>query len=112
MADERASTIGLVTGLTGCRKRTAPANHEIVAVDHFRAAADAEDRHHIGRGAAFDLLGILGVIGDEAAADFMGIGTAHQDSIAAGELPVDPGHAGRQQAFSRAQRAYRAGVDG
>src|SRR6267143_955766 len=82
-------------------KSAARPDHEIVAVDHFRAAADAEDGHHIRRGAALDLFGVLGVIGDEAAADLMGIGTAHHHRVAAGELPLDPDHAGRQQALAR-----------
>ena len=87
-------------------------HHQIIAVDHLRPAADAEDGHHVRRGAALDLFGVLGVVGDEAAADLVGVGAAHHHGIAAGELAVDPDHAGRQQAFAGAQRGDRAGVDG
>src|SRR5438552_16833670 len=52
---------------------TRSAHHQIVAVDHFRPAADAEDCHHIRRRAALDFFGILGVVGDEAAADLVRI---------------------------------------
>ena len=81
-------------------------------MDHFGAATDAEDRHYVRRLAALDLLGVLGVVGDKPAADLMGVGAAHHHRIAAGELPVDPDHAGRQQALAGAQRTDRAGVDG
>src|SRR6478735_12377818 len=87
-------------------------HHQIVAVDHLGPAADAQNGHHVRRGAAFDLFGVLGVIGDEAAADFMGVGAAHHHGVAAGELALDPDHAGRQQALSGAQGGDRAGVDG
>src|SRR6185437_14912507 len=69
------------------------AHHEVIAVDHFRPPADAEDGHHVRRGTALDLVGLLGVVGDEAAADLMGVGAAHHHGIAAGELAVDPDHA-------------------
>jgi DNA-binding transcriptional LysR family regulator len=88
-----------------------PAHHQIVAVDHLGPAADAKDNHHIRRRAAFDLFGVLGVIGDEAAADFVGVGAAHHHGVAAGELAVDPDHAGRQQALAGAKRRDGAGVD-
>jgi hypothetical protein len=87
-------------------------HHEVVAVDHFGPAADAQDGHHVRGGAALDLLGILGVVGDEAPADLMGVGAAHHHGIATGELPVDPDHAGRQQTASGAERSHRARIDG
>src|SRR5258708_736388 len=70
-------------------------HHQIVAVDHFRPSADAEDCHHVGRATALDLLGILGVLGHEAAANLMGVGPAHDHGIAAGELAINPDHARR-----------------
>src|SRR5260370_10865754 len=71
-------------------KHPTRADHEIVAVDHLRTSADAEDSHHIRRRAALDLLGVIGVIGDEPAADLMGVGAAHHHRVATGELPIDP----------------------
>src|SRR5262245_36563227 len=87
-------------GLLG-RYRPDRPDHQVVTVDHLRPAADAEDVGHVPRGAALDLLGVLGVVGDEAAADLVGVGAAHDDGVAAGERTVYPDHTGRQQAFSR-----------
>ena len=42
----------------------------------------------------------------------MGVGAAHHDRVAAGELAVDPDHAGRQQALAGAKGGDRAGIDG
>src|SRR5579871_4510650 len=62
----------------------ARADHEIVAMDHLGAATDAKDRHDVRRGTALDLVGIFGVVSDEATADLMRVGAAHHHGIAAG----------------------------
>src|SRR5579863_7339344 len=106
-ADQPWSAIDLVR-----RKRTARADHEVVAMDHLGASADAEDRHDIARRAALDLLRVLGVIGHKTSTDLTAIRPAYHHGIAAGELPVDPDDTRRQQALAGAQRVHRAGVDG
>ena len=45
-------------------------------------AANAEDVGDVPRGAALDLLGIVGVIGHEAAANLVGVRAAHDHGIA------------------------------
>ena len=57
------------------------------------------------------LLGVVGVIGDQPAADLGAVRPAHHHRVAAPEAALDLDHAGRQQALARAQRAHRAGVD-
>src|ERR1700722_20001250 len=85
---------------------------QIVAVDHLGAAFDAEEQHDVARRPALHLLGIAGVVGDEAAADFGAVGAAHDHGIAAGKLAVDANDADRQQAVAAAERRHRAGIDG
>ena len=72
---------GLRNGGENSQRRDA--DHQIVAVDHLGAAGDPQDSHCIRRGVALDPLGILGVMGDEAAADLVSIRSANQDRIAA-----------------------------
>src|SRR5260370_37846718 len=67
-------------------KHPARADHEIVAVDHYRTSADAEDRHHIRQRAALDLLGVIGVIDEQPAANLIGVRAAHHNPVATGEL--------------------------
>ena len=55
---------------------------EVVAVEHRGAAGEAQDRQDIGGGAAPDLLGVVGVVSDEPAADLGAIGSAHDDGVA------------------------------
>src|SRR5262244_985695 len=60
-----------------------PAHHQIIPVHHFGAAAEPEDRENVGGRAALDLGGVLGVVGDEPAADLGPIGSADNDGVAA-----------------------------
>ena len=55
---------GLFPGLGGLR-----AHDEIVPMDHFGAAADAQNGHDVGRGAALDPFRIVGIVGDKPAPD-------------------------------------------
>ena len=66
---------------------------------------------HVGRRSALDFLGVLGVVGDEAAADFGAVRPAHDHGIAARERALDLDDAGRQQAVAAPQRRDRAGID-
>ena len=54
---------------------------------------------------------VVGVVGDEAAADLLAGLAADVDGIAALEVALDAAHAGGQQALAGAQRLDRAGVD-
>jgi hypothetical protein len=87
----RGSAIGLAL-----RGRSARSNDEIIPVDHFRSAADAEDDGDVRRGASPDFLGIVGIVSDKATADLMGIGTAHHHGVTARKLSIHPDHAGRK----------------
>src|SRR3569623_2212889 len=71
---------------------------EVVAMDHRGAAGEAQDRQDIGGGAAPDLLGVVGVVSDETAADLGAFGSAQDDGVAATEGALDLDHARRQQA--------------
>src|ERR1043165_34540 len=88
------------------------AHHQVVTVDHFGAAAEAQNGNDVGGGAAFDAVGILHVIGDEPAADLGAVGSAHHHGVAAAKAALDLDDAGRQQTLARAQRLDRARVDG
>src|SRR3974390_1135810 len=87
------------------------AQHEIVAVDHLGPAGKPQDREDVGGRTALDLLGVRSVIGDEATADFGAVRAAHDHRVAPPKRALNLHDAGRQQAFSRPQRAHRARVD-
>src|SRR5215510_552157 len=87
------------------------ADHQIIPVHHFGAAAEPEDREDVGGRATLDLGGVLGVVGDEAAADLGAVGAADNDGVAAGENALDEDHSGGQQALAAAQRRDRTGID-
>src|SRR5262249_6052446 len=89
-----------------------PAHHQIIPVHHFGAAAEPEDRENVGGRAALDLGGVLGVVGDEAAADLGPIGSADDDGVAARENALDVDDARGEQALAAAQRRDRTGIDG
>ena len=78
---------------------------------HLGAALDAEDQQNVAGGFATNFLGILGVIGDEAAADLVAVRTAHDYGIAARERALDLDDADRQETVATAQRRDRARVD-
>ena len=59
-----------------------PAHHQMVPMHHLGAAFEAQDQENIGRRAAFDLLGIVGVIGHQAAADLVAVGAADEAAAA------------------------------
>ncbi len=80
-------------------------------MDHFRAAAETQNRLDSGGQAASDFLGILGVIGAQAAADFRSVETADNDRVATRKVALDADDAGRQQALAAAERRDSAGVD-
>src|SRR5262249_33943261 len=44
-------------------------HHQVIPMHHFGAAGVAEDHQDVGRRAALDLVGIFGVVGDQATAD-------------------------------------------
>src|SRR5262245_26547241 len=85
--------------------------HQIVPVHHFGAALDAENEQDIARRLAANFFRVLGVIGDEAAADLVAVGPAHDHGIAARECAVDFDDAHRKEAVAAAQRRYCACVD-
>ena len=70
--------------------RSLRADDQIVAMNHFRAAAEAENRSDVRRRAAADFLRILGVIGAQPAADFGAVGAADDHRVAAREGAFDP----------------------
>ena len=71
--------------------RSAVADHQIVAMDHLRAAAMPSIASMSRRRAALDQLGIVGVVGDEPAPDLAAVGAAHHHGVAARELARRPG---------------------
>ena len=81
-------------------------------MDHRGAAPGAEHQRDVRGWAPAHLLGIAGIIGDEAAADLGTVRTAHDDGIAAGKLAVDPDDPHGQQAVAAPQGGDGAGVDG
>src|SRR5262249_56945901 len=86
------------------------ADHQIIPVHHFGAAAEPEDREDVGGRAALDLGGVLGVVSDEAAADLGAVGAADNDGVAAGENALHEDHPGGHQALAAAYRRDRAGI--
>src|SRR5436305_506032 len=74
--------------------------HQIVPVHHPGAAAKTQERGDISRRAALDLCGVLGVVGNEAAADLGTVGSADDDRVAAREHTVDANDARGQQALA------------
>ena len=87
------------------------AQDHVVAMNHFRPARIAQYRLDFRTVAATDPFGIGGVESDQPTPDLLTLGAHDADSIAALERTLDPGHAGRQQAFAGAQSARRSGVD-
>src|SRR6476661_6632982 len=57
------------------------ADHEIVAMDHLGASCKTENNKDIGRGSAFDLVRVFGVIGDQAAPNLGAVGPPHDHRI-------------------------------
>src|SRR6266850_6816871 len=90
---------------------TAP-NRQMVSVNHLGAAGKAQDRQNIGRGAALDLLGVGGVVGNEAAADLGAVWPADDHRVTARKVAVDSDDACRQEAAAALERSHRTGVDG
>ena len=81
-------------------------------MDHFGAAAEAEQRLDVGAALADDAGGVPVAVGDHTARDFRAIGVEHAHGVAALEPAADRGDARRQQALARPQRLQRAGIDG
>src|SRR5262252_7931434 len=95
---------------------TGPKSHaaqrKIVPMNHFGAPRNAEQKQNVSGWSALELFRIGGVIGHETPTDLGAVWAAHNDSVAAGELPVDPNDADRQQAVAAPQRRHRTGIDG
>src|SRR3954471_22506593 len=85
---------------------------EVVAMDQLVAAAPAEKGLDLLRPPPGEAAGLGGVVGDEAFGDGAAIGGADQDGVAAPELALDPGDAGRQERGAALEGAERAGVNG
>jgi quercetin dioxygenase-like cupin family protein len=108
-ADGLANTT-MVEGPHGSA-RLVPANHHVVAVNHFRPARVAEYRLDFRTVAATDPFGIGGVEGDQTTPDLLTLGADDANGITALEPAVDARHAGRQQTLARSERRGRTGID-
>ena len=64
-------------------------------MDHLGAAGEAEDRLDLAAVAAGDAFGVVGVVGDEAAADLLAVRAEDLDRVAALEAALDAADAGR-----------------
>src|SRR5471030_2298486 len=84
---------------------------EVVAVDDLVAAAETQQLLDLGALAPRDATGILGGIGDQPAREHVALVVLHVDHVAALELAVDRGDAGRQQALARGERTHGAVID-
>src|SRR3954463_4413452 len=83
---------------------------EVVAVDHLGAARIAEDVLDLAARAADDLLGLLGVVGDEPAPE-LARAVADDHRVAAREGALDAADPDRQEARAAGKRPRRAGID-
>src|SRR3954449_13217099 len=97
---------------TGTHRNLRLKQDEVVAMDQLVAAAPAEEGLDLLRPAPGEAAGLGGVVGDEAFGDGAAVGSADQDGVAAAELALDPGDAGRQEGGPAPEGAERAGVDG
>src|SRR5450631_2293188 len=97
-----ASRVASSTGLRFPMRLRLPSGNlvarkdHVVPVDDHRAPWRAEQIWNILRIAPGDQDRIARVIGDETAPDLGAAKIADQDAIAAGKVPLDPGHAGGQ----------------
>src|SRR3954451_8584571 len=66
-----------------CGSRSAAPDRQVIPMDHLGAAAKAQNRQDISRGAALDFLGVGGVVGDEPAADLGAVRPADDHRVAA-----------------------------
>src|SRR5882672_8486484 len=105
-----ASSAGLVKAFIG-RSSIALFDHQVVAMDHLVAAAETQQALDLGALAPGDAAGVLGGIGHQPARQQAAQAVLDVDHVAAAELAVDAGDAGRQQALAGRQRTHRAVVD-
>src|SRR5260370_24851679 len=88
-------------------KCSLPTQHQIVAMDHLGAAAEAEDAYDLAGRFAENFRRIGGIVGREPAADFPAVEIADHDGVAAEKFALDPPDAGRQLALAPAPRRDR-----
>ena len=72
----------------------------VVPVDERVAPLVAEDCGDLAGSFAHDTPSFVRRIGNKAAAELASVGRADDDGIATVERAIDPGHAGRQEAFA------------
>src|ERR1700730_14961517 len=96
------SPVGRLTLARGCDSPTEaesvlfPARDQIVAVNHFGAAAETENGGEIRRCPASDLLRVFHVVSAQAAADLRAVGSADDHRVAASKATFDLYDADRQ----------------
>src|SRR5690349_8635680 len=89
------------TGVLSNRSQIRAHQHEIIAMNHFGAAAEAEHRLEIGAALADDADRIPVAVGNHAARDFRTVDVQHTHSVAAFEPAADRGDARGQQTLPR-----------